>query len=69
MANLEFAILQYLEGKVRVVLKRDERQLIERLIIQVDEIMGNKDEERAEAIGQAFVNLIKEFKDETIRIV
>jgi hypothetical protein len=60
--------LQYLEGQVRVVLKRNEEQVIERLLARVDEKLG-KDEERNEAIGQAFVSLIKEFKDETIRLV
>jgi hypothetical protein len=73
MAKLEFAILQYLEGKVRIVLKRDDKQLLERLQARVKENLGSKDpfnkQQIEKAIDDAFNGLIKEFKDETIRIV
>lgn len=68
MARLEFAILQYLEGQVRIVLQRNERDLLERLKARVKEKLG-PDQARDRAIEQAFNDLIKEFKDETIRIV
>lgn len=68
MAKLEFVILQHLEGKKRIVLQRDENQLLERLLRRTEEILG-KDDTRNQAIAKAFHDLIKEFKDETIRIV
>lgn len=77
MARLEFAILQYLEGRVRIVLKRDEDQLLERLQARVAENLG-LNEEHAEiynkeiiekAIDKAFKGLVKEFRDETITLV
>lgn len=77
MARLEFAILQHLEGQLRIVLQRDEHQLLERLQIRVREYLTKFESygKKAEigdieiAIAQAFHGLIKEFKDETIRIV
>lgn len=90
MARLEFAILQYVGGRgrackkcgeasegVRVVLQRDDKQLLWRLQARVKENLGNElfgpEENRRKAvewaIEKAFSDLIKEFKDETIRIV
>lgn len=69
MARLEFAILQYLEDKMRIVLKRDEKQLLERLQIRVKENLGREDEHVEKAIEKAFYGLIQEFKDETVRII
>ena len=81
MARLEFAILQYLDGKVRIVLKRDQDQLLERLQARVAENVmeggghtkgGNRTVTTAEikeAIDKAFNGLIKEFKDETLTLL
>jgi hypothetical protein len=86
MAKLEFAILQYLEGKgrscarcgevstgLRIVLQRDDKQLLERLQIRVKENLGSKEpfgrKQIEQAIDKAFNGLIQEFKDETVRIV
>ena len=71
MAKLEFAILQYLEGKVRIVLQRDEKELLPRLQARVKEQLGTVDnlEDIQKAIEVAFYGIVKEFKDETIRIV
>ncbi len=73
MANLEFAILQYLEGKVRVVLKRDQDQLLERLQKRIQENLDNSevynDSMISKAVEKAFNGLIKEFKDETLTLV
>jgi len=70
MARLEFAILQYLEGQVRIVLQRDDKQLLDRLQARIKENLGeNYSESVQNAVNKAFNGLIKEFKDETIRIV
>ena len=69
MATIKFAILQYLNGNVRIVLQRDETQILERLQKRVKENLGKDDKAVEQAIGDAFYGLIKEFKDETIRIV
>ena len=73
MAKLEFAILQYLDGQVRIVLQRDDKQLLDRLQIRVKENLGTKEpfgkQAIEQAIDKAFKGLIQEFKDETIRIV
>lgn len=70
MARLEFAILQHLEGEFRIVLQRDAKELLERLQIRVRENMkGQHTELVKDAIDKAFNGLVKEFKDETIRLV
>jgi hypothetical protein len=73
MARLEFAILQHLEGKVRVVLQRNEKDLLNRLLIRVRENLGNDKgltlDKVSQAIEDSFHYLIQEFKDETIRLV
>ncbi len=73
MARLEFAILQYLEGKVRIVLKRDEDQLLERLQIRIQENLDKSDVYNdsmiAKAVEEAWKGLVKEFRDETITLV
>ena len=73
MARLEFAILQYLEGNVRIVLQRDEKDLLERLLRRTREMVPDYSQDHwpdiEKAIQSAFQGLIQEFKDETIRIV
>jgi hypothetical protein len=56
--------------EVRIVLQRDEKDLLERLQQRVREELGiESNEHLAKAIEKAFYGLVKEFKDETIRIV
>jgi hypothetical protein len=73
MAKLEFAILQYLEGEKRIVLQRNDKELLVRLQIRIKENLNDKEThaiQRIEkAVDKAFTDIIKEFKDETIRIV
>ena len=73
MAKLEFAILQYLEGNVRIVLQRNQTDLLDRLMRRVREnLRGEKEltiDKVCQAIDDCFNFLIQEFKDETIRIV
>jgi len=76
MARMEFAILQYLEGKVRIVLKRDEDELLERLQARVAENLALQDWDQVQskegikkAIDKAWKGLVKEFRDETINMV
>lgn len=78
MARLEFAILQYLESKVngkmiRIALRRDHDQVIDRLKIRLRENMSGegvwRESSVARALDKAWNDLIQEFKDETIRMV
>jgi uncharacterized Zn finger protein len=73
MARLEFAILQYLDGKVRIALQRNDKELLPRLQARVREQLGSGEsfhvKQIEKAIDKAFTGLVQEFKDETIRIV
>lgn len=79
MAKLRFAILQTVrDNQAKVVLEYDQDILLLKLRAGVrNNLMPlqrwNKkkftDEEVKEAVGQAFDELIKEFKDETVRLV
>jgi len=82
MAKLEFAILQYVESHgqpckkcgvkgpaLRVALRRDDKEVLERLQSRVQENLGKKDNKVVEAINKAFKGLISEFKAETIKII
>jgi len=69
MAHLEFAILQHLDGNMRIVLKRNENQVLERLKARVQENLGRNDDAVNDAIDKAFNGLISEFKNDSIRII
>ncbi len=73
MAKLEFVILQYLEGNVRIVLKRDQDYLLGRLQKCIQENLDNSevynDSMISKAVEEAWKGLVKEFRDETITLV
>ena len=77
--SIRFAILQEIEGKENIVLEYNETQILGRLQSRVREKLSEKEKyfmpksrftkgEVRESIDGSFADLVKEFKEETIKL-